>query len=445
MSRRDHGGVRRAREAARASAWARSWASRSTSTSTPPPGPSARTWPTSASASTRRSPRSSASRSGSPTSGPASSTPTSAGATVIGAREFLIAYNVNLNTRDKKLRHATSRSTSASRAGAQARTQHGEFVARRGRQAVKKPGSAQGGARASAGTSTSTSVAQISMNLTNYKVTPLHVAFDECAQAAPRAGHARHRLRAGGPRPAPGDARRRPPLPRRSRAGPPGMPEEELIATSRSSRWGSTSSTPFDPRRRRSSSTGSDARRAPLMEMTVPRLRRRALHRLPRSRRRLRRRALRLAGRGLGAMVANLTAGNKDMFDRLEEMARLAVRGQEVKDRLSQPWTRTRTPSTGSSHAMRMPRKDRRGEAAKAAGHRSGQPERHQRAAPHGRGSASRRSSSPRRPPDRAIPPPSPTPASPRRWPAPVSRARSTTSGSTSSSVTSKAVLQGKP
>ena len=26
-----------------------------------------------------------------------------AGATVIGAREFLIAYNVNLNTRDKKL------------------------------------------------------------------------------------------------------------------------------------------------------------------------------------------------------------------------------------------------------------------------------------------------------------------------------------------------------
>jgi glutamate formiminotransferase/formiminotetrahydrofolate cyclodeaminase len=98
------------------------------------------------------------------------------GATVIGAREFLIAYNVNLNTRDKKLANAIAgaiREAGTSRRGADGATTNipgrfkecravGWYIEEFGR-------------------------AQVSINLTNYKMTPLHEVFDAaCEEAAKR-------------------------------------------------------------------------------------------------------------------------------------------------------------------------------------------------------------------------------------------------------------------
>lgn len=97
------------------------------------------------------------------------------GATVIGARDFLVAYNVNLNT------------TSARRANAIAFDvrEAGRTVEENGVK-INKPGSLKS-VKAIGWFIEEYGIAQISMNLTNINVTPLHIAFDEvCAKAAAR-------------------------------------------------------------------------------------------------------------------------------------------------------------------------------------------------------------------------------------------------------------------
>ncbi|MDD4857097.1 MAG: glutamate formimidoyltransferase [Candidatus Krumholzibacteria bacterium] len=103
------------------------------------------------------------------------------GATVIGAREFLIAYNVNLNTRDVKIAREIAfdirEKGRAKRdaAGAVMKNENGETIFAPGKfRAVKAVGwYMEDFARA-----------QISINLVNYRVTPPHAVFDECARLA---------------------------------------------------------------------------------------------------------------------------------------------------------------------------------------------------------------------------------------------------------------------
>jgi glutamate formiminotransferase/formiminotetrahydrofolate cyclodeaminase len=93
------------------------------------------------------------------------------GATVIGARDFLIAYNVNLNT------------TSTRRANAIAFDvrEAGRMVNNMNRPGTLKAVKAIGWYIEEYG------IAQISMNLTNLQVTPLHIAFDQvCTKANAR-------------------------------------------------------------------------------------------------------------------------------------------------------------------------------------------------------------------------------------------------------------------
>jgi glutamate formiminotransferase/formiminotetrahydrofolate cyclodeaminase len=99
------------------------------------------------------------------------------GATVIGAREFLIAYNVNLNTRDKKL--ANSIAQSLREAG---RTKKGPDGT-----ATTIPGRFKE-CRAVGWYIEEFGRAQVSINLTNYKVTPLHDVFDAACEEAGKLG-----------------------------------------------------------------------------------------------------------------------------------------------------------------------------------------------------------------------------------------------------------------
>jgi glutamate formiminotransferase/formiminotetrahydrofolate cyclodeaminase len=110
-----------------------------------------------------------------PDFGPARFNP-SAGATVIGAREFLIAYNINLNTRDKKL--ANSIAQAIREAGRSRRESDGTTTRIAGR--FKE-------CRAVGWYIEEFGRAQVSINLTNHKVTPLHEVFDAaCEEAALR-------------------------------------------------------------------------------------------------------------------------------------------------------------------------------------------------------------------------------------------------------------------
>jgi len=109
------------------------------------------------------------------------------GATVIGARDFLIAYNVNLNT--TSTRRANSIAFDVREAGRVLREGdpiNGKIVTDDNGKPVSVPGSLKS-VKAIGWYIEEYGIAQISMNLTNIEVTPLHKAFDEvCTKAAER-------------------------------------------------------------------------------------------------------------------------------------------------------------------------------------------------------------------------------------------------------------------
>jgi len=97
------------------------------------------------------------------------------GATVIGAREFLIAYNVNLNTKDRKLAHDIA--LSIREGGRNKRGPDGKFVRDENGNPIKEPGLLPA-TRAVGWYIDEYAQAQVSINLINYKITPPHIAFD---------------------------------------------------------------------------------------------------------------------------------------------------------------------------------------------------------------------------------------------------------------------------
>lgn len=103
------------------------------------------------------------------------------GATVMGAREFLIAYNINLNTRDKKL--AKEIALNIREKGRSKKDKNGKFVKDENGKKVHQPGIFNY-CKATGWYIDEYKQAQVSMNLTNYKETPVHKVFDEvCKQA----------------------------------------------------------------------------------------------------------------------------------------------------------------------------------------------------------------------------------------------------------------------
>ncbi|HXB93485.1 MAG TPA: glutamate formimidoyltransferase [Puia sp.] len=109
------------------------------------------------------------------------------GATVIGARDFLVAYNVNLNT--TSTRRANSIAFDVREAGRVLREGNpvtGKIVTDARGKPVNVPGTLKS-VKAIGWFIEEYGIAQISMNLTNIHVTPVHIAFDEvCKKAAER-------------------------------------------------------------------------------------------------------------------------------------------------------------------------------------------------------------------------------------------------------------------
>ena len=111
-----------------------------------------------------------------------------AGATAVGARDFLIAYNINLNT--TSTRRANSVAFDVREKGRVKREGgkvSGKVITGENGEPVREPGSCKA-VKGIGWYIEEYGIAQISMNLTDIKVTPLHVAFEECRKSANRRG-----------------------------------------------------------------------------------------------------------------------------------------------------------------------------------------------------------------------------------------------------------------
>lgn len=110
------------------------------------------------------------------------------GATVIGARDFLVAFNVNLNT--TSTRRANSIAFDVREAGRVMREGNpitGKIVTDEKGNPKSKPGTLKC-VKAIGWYIEEYGVAQISMNLTNINTTPVHIAFDEVCKSATSRG-----------------------------------------------------------------------------------------------------------------------------------------------------------------------------------------------------------------------------------------------------------------
>jgi len=107
------------------------------------------------------------------------------GATAISAREFLIAYNINLNTRDKKKAHDIALSIRES--GKPARDAAGKLLKDANGNKINNPGLFTH-CKAVGWFIDAYDRAQISINLTNYKVTPPHAVLDKVRELAGEMG-----------------------------------------------------------------------------------------------------------------------------------------------------------------------------------------------------------------------------------------------------------------
>jgi glutamate formiminotransferase/formiminotetrahydrofolate cyclodeaminase len=103
------------------------------------------------------------------------------GATVIGAREFLIAYNINLNTRDVRI--AREIAFDIREKGRAKRDASGAVMKDENGETIFAPGKFKA-CKAVGWYMEDFGRAQISMNLVNYRITPPHLVFDECVKLA---------------------------------------------------------------------------------------------------------------------------------------------------------------------------------------------------------------------------------------------------------------------
>lgn len=107
------------------------------------------------------------------------------GGTVIGARDFLIAYNVNLNTQSVK--RANSVAFDIREAG-RIKMENGKKVLDANGNEVRIPGTLKG-VKAIGWYIDEYKQAQVSINITRFRETPLHIVFDECVKSAYERGY----------------------------------------------------------------------------------------------------------------------------------------------------------------------------------------------------------------------------------------------------------------
>src|SRR6266478_4679436 len=255
------------------------------------------------------------------------------GATVIGAREFLVAYNVNLNT--KAVRRATSVAFDVRENGrikTDNGTPYGKPMLDASGEPVRVPGMLKH-VKAIGWYVEEYGIAQVSMNLTNIDETPLHAAFDACNEAASKRG-----LRATGseivgmvPKKCLTDAGR---YFLWKQKWSEGASEEELIDIAVRS-MGLSELKPFDPNEKviEFKIESAESRKS-LVKMDVREFCNETLSDSPAPGGGSVAALMGALGASLGGMVANLSAGKRGWDNKLEYFSDRAVKAQQLKDEL---------------------------------------------------------------------------------------------------------------
>jgi len=106
------------------------------------------------------------------------------GATAISARDFLVAYNINLNTTSSRRANAIAFDIrEAGRVKREGDPLTGTVVTDENGEPVREPGSLKA-VKGIGWYIEEYGIAQLSLNLTNISITPVHVAFDEACERA---------------------------------------------------------------------------------------------------------------------------------------------------------------------------------------------------------------------------------------------------------------------
>lgn len=255
-----------------------------------------------------------------------------AGATVIGARDFLIAYNVNLNTKSTRIANRIAFDVrEAGRVKREGNPYSGKIMNDEHGEPIRIPGKLKA-VKAIGWYIEEYNMAQISMNLTNYKITPLHIAFEETRKAADDRG-----VRVTG-----SELVGLIPLQPLLDAGKfflqkqgmsVGVSESELVDCAIRS-MGLNELGPFDPNKKIIEYLLRDEKQSRLVSMSVRDFVNEtasdsaapgggSISALTGA-----------MGAALGTMVANLSAIKKGWEDRLEEFSPWAAEGQQLKDKL---------------------------------------------------------------------------------------------------------------
>jgi glutamate formiminotransferase / formiminotetrahydrofolate cyclodeaminase len=254
------------------------------------------------------------------------------GATVIGARDFLVAYNVNLNT--KSVRRANSVAFDVREQGrikTKEGTPSGIPVVDANGEPVRIPGVLKH-VKAIGWFVKEYGIAQVSMNLTNIDETPLHVAFDACVEAAAKRG-----LRVTGseivgmvPKKCLVDGGRH--FLRKQRSSE-GASEEELIDIAVRS-MGLSELKPFDSKEKVIEFKIEPLSKKSLLKMNLREFCNETLSDSPAPGGGSVAALMGALGASLGGMVANLSAGKRGWDDKLECFSNWAVKAQQLKDEL---------------------------------------------------------------------------------------------------------------
>jgi glutamate formiminotransferase/formiminotetrahydrofolate cyclodeaminase len=255
------------------------------------------------------------------------------GATAIGARAFLIAYNVNLNT--KAVRRAMSVAFDVRENGrikTEDGTPSGKPVLDQSGEPVRIPGMLKH-LKAIGWYVEEYGIAQVSMNLTNIEETPLHAAFDACNESASKRG-----LRVTGseivgmlPKKCLVDAGK---YFLRKQKCSEGASEEELIDIAIRS-MGLSELKPFDPKEKIIEfKMDSATSKKSLLNMNLRQFCNETLSDSPAPGGGSVASLMGALGVSLGGMVANLSAGKRGWDDKLDYFSDWAVKAQQLKEEL---------------------------------------------------------------------------------------------------------------
>src|SRR5213082_271220 len=255
------------------------------------------------------------------------------GATVIGVRDFLVAYNVNLNT--KSVRRATSVAFDVREQGrvkTEDGTPSGKPVLDANGEPVRIPGMLKH-VKAIGWFVKEYGIAQVSMNLTNIEETPLHLAFEACVESAAKRG-----MRVTGseivgmvPKKCLVDAGR---YFLRKQKWSEGVSDEELIDIAIRS-MGLSELKPFDPKEKVIEFKIESAEpKNSLAKMNLREFCNETLSDSPAPGGGSVAALMGALGASLGGMVANLSAGKRGWEDKLRYFSDWAVKAQQLKDEM---------------------------------------------------------------------------------------------------------------